>query len=67
MLLKSLISCVHPEVKARFPGFFTFFRGVFSTDIGICSQRGSVIFELCKCVVSLKFALSFEIEDGKPF
>ena len=27
MLLKSLISCVHRET--RFPGFFTFFRGVY--------------------------------------
>ena len=32
MLLKSLIRCVHPRphgIKARFPGFFTFFREVY--------------------------------------
>ena len=35
------------EFKARFPRFFTLFRGVYFLMTG--NTKGSVIFELCKC------------------
>ena len=58
MLLKSLTSCVHPEAswsQGTFPTLFYFLSwDLFFTDgkyKGIWSQRGSVIFELCKCML----------------
>ena len=77
MLLKSLILCVHLEASwssGTFPRMFFFLSwSLFFTDgkyKGIRSQRGSVIFELCKCMLSFIFTFNcnaFKIEDGKPF
>ena len=58
MLFKSLILCVHLEASwnyGTFPTLFYFLSwSLFSTDWkykGIWSLRGSVIFELCKCIL----------------
>ena len=56
MLSKSLILCVHPEaswnLRHVLHAFLLLSWSSFSNDgkyKGIWSQRGSVIFELCKC------------------
>ena len=58
MLFKSLILCVHSEASwnlRTYPTLFCFLSwSLFSTDWkykGIWSLRGSVIFELCKCIL----------------